>query len=128
MSQRLAELQRQRALVAEHLAWLDREIAAAASSETSLAQGSARPAVTAAPLPPPTSRDPVLPPRPGNVPSAVPLATGAGDATADVILSEYRGSSGSVRDEVRKGCLLYFVLAFLILGLAVSALYIAFRR
>jgi hypothetical protein len=34
MSDRLPELRRQRALVAEHLAWLDREIAAA-GGETS---------------------------------------------------------------------------------------------
>lgn len=52
MPDRLAELKRQRALVAEHLQWLDREIAAADSSAVTPADPTPKPLV-AAPLPAP---------------------------------------------------------------------------
>lgn len=130
MSDRLAELRRQRALIQEHLAWLEREI------------GAAEKGVGATPLATPISAsiplkiEPVsVEPRPTPAltapqalptlvrPSAVPKAE-ARDAT----LGQYRVSSAAVKDDVRKGCLMYFAGALVLLTLAVAALWFIFRR
>ncbi len=129
MSDRLRELLRQRALLQEHLAWLDREIAGASDS------------TTAAPAAAPTVRSsqPVPVPLPAAVPlPALPPASSAPIASAlpapppvDVtpvaenILREYRVEPRSLQQDVRKGCLLYFVAAFVLLGLGVTVLYFA---
>jgi len=105
MSDRLNELQRQRALVQEHLAWLEREIA----------HESGAPAPVASPAPAAPPRPVSLAPR-GRDPVAV-------EAEADAILQQYRDQSRNVKQDVRKGCFLYFVLAFFVLGVAVAALY-----
>lgn len=124
MSDRLAELRRQRALVAEHLAWLDDEIEHASGRSSSpsptLASTSARPAtaiVTAA--------------LKAGVPiaqEAAPLESPAAIASADAILDEYRVAPKALQSDVRKGCLLYFAVAFVLLGLGVIGLYLAFRH
>ncbi len=65
----------------------------------------------------PTSR---LLPRSFNTPaqSAVPSAA----------LGEYRVSPATVKDDVRKGCLLYFAAAFVLLFAGVGILWMIFRR
>jgi hypothetical protein len=103
MPDRLAELRRQRALVQEHLAWLDREIAAAAP-----------PAPPAAPMPPA--------PASGAAPAAPPPPA-AGAADVDEIVAHYRSAPGAVREDVRKGCLLYFALALAVFAAGVAILY-----
>lgn len=156
---RLAELLRQRALVREHLAWLDREIATASGSpdrpdapvtppapQTPPASFSI-PASRPAP-PPPQSR-----PQPGSpalsgagylasqaaaiarqtaasrAEAAQAAAASSGDesplvnATADAILQEYRTEPGSVKEDVRKGCFLYFFAALALVAAGVIALY-----
>lgn len=116
MQDRLAELRRQRALVAEHLAWIDREIAAAAPADSPL-QSSAdapRPApnltVNAVSEPP----QPVLPINPSqrsdaSAPASVPLPS----------LPESKPAE--IQSDVRRGCFIYFALATF-LGLAGVAL------
>ncbi len=94
MSDRLAELRRQRTLVQQHLDWLDREIAT----------------VETAALP----RD--HPPKPvpaATVPAAVtPPATEA-----------YAPDPAATQQEVKRGCLLWLVAGLLILGAVFAAIY-----
>jgi hypothetical protein len=96
MSDRLPELRRQRALVAEHLAWLDREIAA---------EGGETSATPAAPLPPPAHFD-----------DAADLPA------ADKILAEFRREAESSPARMRQGCIWSFMatMALLILGVAAT--------
>jgi hypothetical protein len=126
MPDRLSELVRQRALVLEHLAWLDREIASATAS------GAASPL---APTPPPgiatanlpanlplveTTRGPA--PATGGAPVAS-ATSGAAVPEPEIILDQYRVAPATVKQDVRKGCLLYFAGAFVVLGIIVAILY-----
>jgi hypothetical protein len=106
VSDRLKDLQRQRALAQEQLAWLDREIA----RETGAA-----PVAT----PPPAAR-PVI------APMAVPSP--AVDAEADKIIEQYREQARPVHSEVKRGCLVYFFAAFAVVGLILATLYFARHR
>ena len=107
MSDRLAELQRQRALVQEHLAWLEREIAAT---------GKALDQPAPAPLPVPTL---------AAASATVPTKPVPSEAHVDELLAQYRSAPGAVRQDVRKGCLLYFGLALVALVASVAILYFA---
>lgn len=133
MSDRLSELRRQRALLEQHLAWLDREIAAAESpsaGELAPESGSEPAASAAIPSIPATPA-----PGPGiarTVPARVDSPTSSGNQpsaslTADAMLDKYRTSPDTVRQDVRKGCLIYFTLAFVILFVAIGILWLAFR-
>lgn len=97
MPDRLTELRRQRALVRDHLDWLDREIAAA---EPTAAQGTAP---VAAPPPPPVfvTQDPVAPP--------------ATDA--------YSPDPAATQQEVKRGCLLWLVAGFVLFAAILAAIY-----
>ena len=132
MSDRLRELLRQRALLQEHLAWLDREIDAAAGKPASPA-GLAAPAPSVA-----VSSAPVALPAPASSPApALPAAAIpriiAGIATprieaapiSDAAFERYRVEPRTVQQDVRKGCFLYFAAAFVLLGLGVTVLYYA---
>ncbi len=134
MSDRLSELLRQRALLQEHLAWLDREIEAAARAPGAAGPSSAplpRPAPAIVPIPP----SPALPSVSVTAIPAAPLiaalpahASNSAAETvvvpgAEAILDKYRIEPRSVQQDVRKGCFLYFAAAFVLLGLGVTALY-----
>jgi hypothetical protein len=111
MSDRLQELLRQRAAIHAHLAWLDREIAAQSTRSV------------AALLP---ASSPVT------LPPAAPFSLGPRDtpeieSTADTILAGYRQDSANLRTDVRKGCLLYFFVAFALVALGIGAFYLANR-
>jgi hypothetical protein len=101
VSDRLSQLQRQRALLQEHLAWLDREIVAA--------QSGTKPSV------PPASVAAAI----------VPAGT---EALATDILAQYQSDPASVKEDVKKGCFLYFFLAFAVVGVGVLALYLYSTR
>ena len=101
MSDRLKELQRQRAIALEQLAWLDREIATQS--------GQAAP-----PTSPPAWPAPAAP---------LPSAAAHPEAAAEEIMSKYQNDPASVQSKVKRGCLLYFFLAFVVVGLGVLALY-----
>lgn len=117
MPDRVAELRRQRALIAEHLAWLDRELAATAPSP----QPANTPAATQAAIPAPAPISvgnpppPVAPPKPPLDPSAI-LAAAAAPKVAPApepdphahLLPER--PSADIKQDVRLGCLLYVVL------------------
>ncbi len=126
MADRLAELLRQRALLQEHLAWLDQEIAAA-SNRVVPAEAPAPVLPVAAP-----ATLPVAAPRPAqavlsipSVPAAVPPEA---SPLGDDILDQYRVPPQSLQTDVRKGCLLYFAGAFVLLFAVVTVLYLAFRN
>jgi hypothetical protein len=108
VSDRLKELQRQRALVQEQLAWLDREIAAAQGGVA--AQGEAPP-TKAIPLP------------------ARNTSSGFGDAhaaeqAAEEIIAQYKQEGQTLQSRVKRGCFLYFFAALGLLGLGLVALYL----
>ncbi len=116
MSERLTELQRQRALAQEQITWLDREIA----RET----GQPLPAAS------PSEGVPVATPRPA---TAVRVAADAeaGARAAEEILAQYQQPGPTMEKDVKRGCYLYFFLALGLLVLfAVGAyfLYINTRR
>jgi len=115
-SPRLAELRRQRALIHEHLAWLDRQIAAE-DAIAALGHGTT-PAMAA--LSPSVPSQPVAP----VAPNAVEPSTDDPDA----LLSEYRAADVDVVRHVRTGCLLYFVAALALVAVIVAILYFALRR
>lgn len=122
MSDRLAELRRQRALVQEQLNWLDAEIRAAEQRSPSVA-----PVVTPAPPSPPPAPKP-----PASAPVALvgtpPAPASAIDAMADAMLEEYKIPPKALHTGVKKGCLLYFAGALVLLILGVAVLYLALRR
>ena len=117
MSDRLAELRRQRALVQEHLAWLEREIAQAE-----------RTPVEAATFPPPFAAPAFRATSPVESGLAAPPVMPAGTEAADQILDKYRVPATSVQSDVRKGCFLYLVAAFLLVGAVVTILYFTVSR
>jgi hypothetical protein len=143
MRDRLSELVRQRALVLEHLAWLDREIADASATPAELTRAAIAPAPAVPPDPAPTpisstgtyAAGAPAPPAHAVPSSTVPAASLPGASTpaartgdvsagaSDEIIEQYRVSPATVQQDVRKGCLLYFVAAFLLLGLVVAILY-----
>lgn len=103
MSDRLKDLQRQRAMAQEQLAWLDREIA----RETG-------------PLaaPPPAAV--------GAKPESRPT-TGSAALSADDIIAQYQGQGRPVHSEVKRGCFLYFFAALGLVALFVLGLYLLRR-
>jgi hypothetical protein len=105
-SDRLKELQRQRALAQEQVAWLDREIA----RESSLL--AAAPTI---PVVPAAARGFERPAAPS------PL-------DAERIIEQYQARPGSLHGEVKRGCFLYFGAAFGLLALGVLALWLLVRR
>ena len=140
MRDRLSELVRQRALVSEHLAWLDREIASVHATLSS----STRPPETSPNAPtqspasdPSTSGSYIAPTQAATAPSNErhsPLLPTAGatpttesrsvaPVAPEELIEQYRVSPATVKQDVRKGCLLYFTAAFVVLGIVVAILY-----
>ncbi len=102
MSDRLKDLERQRALAQEQLAWIEREIAK---------ESGRSPAAIQPPAPPAAVR-----------------STSAREAArmAEEILAQYQregGDADATQRHVKRGCFLYFALAFALLALGVAALY-----
>ena len=99
MSDRLDELRKQRALVQQHLTWLDHEIAAVTVNRLT--------------LPPFAIRQGTRGPIPVPVTGAVPVPE----------LSDFQVDPSDVQVDTRKGCILYAALAFLVLVLILAAIY-----
>lgn len=109
MPDRLDELRKQRALVQQHLTWLDHEIAAVT--------------VTRLTLPPFAMRSSTRPPiAPTATTPSVPLG-GAAKPVVVPELSEFQVNPDEVQVDTRKGCILYAALAFLILVLILVVIY-----
>lgn len=135
MSQRLAELHRQRRLVEEHLAWLNREIAAELigvapkPAPTAADAGSAPASATAGATT--TTIEKTANSEAETTTSAVmsPLSNSepGGSLPTEALIDEYRTSPDALRNEVRKGCFLYLGLAFGLLIFGIAILYLLFR-
>jgi hypothetical protein len=111
MPDRLAELRRQRALIADHLAWLDREIEAAASTSMALEPAS-QPATPKLPLAPAAILAAVQP---------APATTVSPESDAHThLLPEHQ--QANVKQDVRRGCFLYFALAALFVAVGCALL------
>ncbi|MCX6955254.1 MAG: hypothetical protein NTV51_24130 [Verrucomicrobia bacterium] len=138
MSDRLQELLRQRALLQEHLAWLDREIEAAsgrAADQPTPLRLAPRPAFPPAPASqPPPSPSGYLASQAAAITrhaaeTRAATAAAATDenprvaATADAILEEYRVPPDALKTDLRKGCILYFIAALGLLAAGVTVLY-----
>ena len=108
MSDRLTELQRQRALVQVHLAWLDREIAG---------EQGIRPSPVA---PLANSPTPLLAPS--------PATANAQDSAA--ILPQFGSDSKSEVQSVRKGCFIVFAISMVpalgVLGYVLYQFYLSY--
>jgi hypothetical protein len=124
MPDRLTELLRQRELLQTHLAWLDREIANARAGAASS---------------PPASPAQILETAPASISfpyQVAPRAVAPGsagdvsrsDVEADEMLARYRPDAGTLRADVRKGCLLYFFGALAVVALGLSLLLFFYRR
>lgn len=108
MSDRLKELQRQRALAQEQLAWFDREIA----------RESGPAALPRFATPVPSAPAPVAA-RPKG-----PVET----VEADEIIARFKQEAGSDQQNVKLGCWIAFATAFVLLGAGVLVLYLVSRR
>lgn len=130
MPDRLQELRRQRALVQEHLAWLDGEIAAVSGqASASTPAPHLAPAARAMPSPTPSASSylagqaAAIARHASSVPVAASSENPAVHAAAEAILEEYRVPADSLKTDVRKGCFLYFFIGLALLGAGVTALY-----
>jgi hypothetical protein len=100
MSDRLTELQRQRALAQEQLAWFDREIARESAKV-----------------------NPIISVKP--VASATPSPSAATEA--DELLKRYQPGGSNIHGEVKRGCFIYFFAALGLLALGIVAFYLVWR-
>jgi hypothetical protein len=123
---RLAELRRQRALVAQHLAWIDAELIAAGAGHTPAPSSPA----ASAPSSPPSSDATASEPKEASVgtssdtPAAeIDPALALANARADEIIEKYRATEALDPKAARRGCLVLFGAAFALLGALLLAIY-----
>jgi len=120
MADRLAELLRQRALLQEHLAWLDSEIDRTAEPAPKAGSMAATPPLTASSTPPSVTAVSRLSPGAVTHEAAPP-------AQAEEIFAQYQAAPDSLKTDVRKGCLIYFAVAFGLLIAGIAILTLIFR-
>ena len=112
MNPRLAKLHEQRDLILKHLQWIDQEIAAENPAEAGRNPAAPVPIEVppAEPKPAPIAETPQ--------PSAIPILPL--DPTEE-------DNAQSLKSDVRKGCLLYFGLAWVILAGVVALVYLLYN-
>ena len=115
---RLAELRRQRALVAQHLAWIDSELTAAGAGQTS--QPVAAPAST---MPSAVSDEPGEPATPATLASSEDAALALAQTRADEIIEKYRATEALDPRAAQRGCLGLFGALFALAGFVILAIY-----
>jgi hypothetical protein len=113
VSDRLTELQRQRALVQEQLSWLEREIA----RETG--QPAAPSALPASSVRVPTPLTPAM---------AQPALPPEAARAADEIIAQYQHEAGTGVQDVKRGCYLYFFLALGLMTVCALGAYFVYTR
>jgi hypothetical protein len=109
---RLSELRRQRALVQQHLEWLDAEIAAAATKTRTITPTAA---VSNGPS---TTRSPI---------ESIALHETPSSAELEALLAAQRSAPAASAANVKRGCFTAFALLFVVLGLAVYGFYLYSR-
>jgi hypothetical protein len=101
-------LRRQRDLLREHLAWIEREIAREAAE--------------------PTFVSPVEEPPPRLAQPHFSVSASDADRDAEAILAEFRRSAPAVEAQTKRGCILYFVACLgLLLAVVLGAVYYYYR-
>jgi hypothetical protein len=103
MSERLRHLQRQQALLREHLAWIDNEIA-----REQPAAGN--------------------PPVAAFIPPAVVTPLASANPDADALLEKYASDERQNPAAIRRGCFVVFIAAFAVLAAAVATIWLVFYR
>lgn len=147
MSDRLAELLRQKQLLQEHLNWLDQEIARTATSAVlgtppppSIAKPA--PAVTATPPPETAANTPVaqvVPPVPPAAPAPKIAPTEPSPSApdgksedamrmADEILARYQQEEAIRPEDTKRGCIVLASAIFVILAAIFLVTYVLFYR
>jgi len=114
MADRLQELLQQRALLKEHLAWLESEIAAASAGRIP-----AETRGTASPIAPAAVASPAPIPRAVSTP---PFASTKRDREADLLLEKLAAEEKPTLPPSKAGCWLFFGGVLLILSLGTWAL------
>ena len=122
MSQRLEDLQRQRRLMQEHLAWLEQEIA----RELAQSPGGAPSATLPAPSPAGGSRPTVAISSVSRAPFVSEPASAA--VAADQILAQYQQDPSDVRTDIRRGCIIAFSVALALFFAVVAIAYVVYPR
>ena len=110
MADRLEELRKQRALVQQHLTWLDHEIAAMT--------------VTRLTLPPFAMRSGTRPPvAPTATTPAVPVAGGPAAGMPIPELADFQVDPDNVHVDTRRGCIMYAAIAQIVMALICGVIY-----
>jgi hypothetical protein len=104
-------------LIQEHLAWLDREIAAES--------GSIEPIRHATPIE--IAAQPVAPPIVGES-QTFSASSPAIEQQAETAMAQYSVTPQAIQQDVRKGCLLYFAVGFLLFAATVVGVYLAWKH
>ncbi len=114
MADRLEELRKQRALVQQHLTWLDHEIAAMT--------------VTRLTLPPFAMRSGTRPPVPTATTPATPMAPGPAAGMVIPELADFQVDPDNVHGDTRRGCIIYTAIAIIVMALICGVIYfVAYR-
>ncbi len=110
MADRLEELRKQRALVQQHLTWLDHEIAAMTVTRLTLPpfamRSGTRPPVA------PTATSPDEPPAAGPV-AGLPIPD----------LADFQVDPDNVHGDTRRGCIMYAAIALIVMALICGVIY-----
>jgi len=121
MSDRLNELLRQRAIIQEHLTWLDRQIIAESDGISPLA-------------PTPTALSELengqgqfMPAPPVFTPASMVEATRT-EKEAEAILADYKKDSQRQQSDIKRGCFLYFLGALAFVSLVTFLFYFFYSR
>ena len=118
MSDRLQELLRQKALLDEHAEWLAWQIA----------QEQAKSGAGLAPDVLPAPAAPVPSPGLAAAVTAAAPAPAAMEAEAAAIIDQYRESTQSDQQKVKRGCILYMLAALALIALGVLAVHFMAHR
>ncbi|MEO6876562.1 MAG: hypothetical protein ABI222_17235 [Opitutaceae bacterium] len=115
MPDRLDELRKQRALVQQHLTWLDHEIAAVTVTRLTLPPFAMRSGATRPPIPGATNAPMAAATpaslRPAMNPAAIPE------------LAEFQVDPDDVHGDTRRGCILYAAIAVIVMVLICGVIY-----
>lgn len=126
MSDRLNELLRQRALLQEHVAWIEKEIAAL---KVTAPQEESRTAATQLAAPAVAAQGSAAAP---NSPIAeikvIPSAPVISPADAEALIQRYGYDPKSTTADVKRGCWVAFGVAFVLLAVVVTAAWFLLRK
>ncbi len=129
MSERLRHLQRQQALLREHLAWIEAEIA----REAPVTESSPTPHPPSDGVSPVVAGVPALAVALSAFPTSTPLTASssvarAATADADSLIERYAATERQNPADIRRGCFIVFFAALLLVAVGVAAVWLIFYR